>query len=100
MGPRGSLAGENNAMRKTLVGLTTAGLLALTPAAYADSASKTTTTNCNGGKIEFTGSPTLWPPNHKYRTYDIVATATLPADMVSLMSTVTNDEVVDGEELN
>jgi len=87
-------------MRKALVGLITVGLLALAPAAYADSPNTTQTVNCTGGKIEFTGSPTLWPPNHKYRTYDIVATATIPADMVNLTSTVSSDEVIDGEELN
>jgi len=89
-------------MRKTLVGLTAGAMLALVPAAaYADSPNSTQTHDCGmGNSITFTGSPTLWPPNHKYRSYTITATSSNPMDMVSLDSMVTNDEVIDGEELN
>ena len=88
-------------MRKTLVGLAAAALLVLVPSAFADSPSGTQTYDCGmGNTISFTGSPTLWPPNHKYRTYTIVAKSSSSMDMVTLDSTVTNDEVVDGEELN
>ena len=88
-------------MRKALAGLTAGALLALAPSAFADSPNNTQTHDCGmGNTITFTGSPYLWPPNHKYRTYDIVATSSNPMDMVSLTSTVGNDEVIDGEELN
>jgi hypothetical protein len=88
-------------MRKTLAGLTAGALLALAPSAFADSPKTTQTQDCGlGNSITFGGSPYLWPPNHKYRTYDIVATSSNPMDMVTLTSTVGNDEVIDGEELN
>jgi len=89
-------------MRRTLGGFVAAGaLLALAPSALADSPSSTQTHDCGmGNTITFSGSPVLWPPNHKYRTYDIVAKSSIPMDMVSLTSTVSNDEVINGEELN
>ena len=88
-------------MRKTFAGLTVGVLLALAPSAFADSPSTTRTFDCGmGNSISFTGSPTLWPPNHKYRTYTIVAQSSNPMDIVSLDSAATSDEVIDGEELN
>src|SRR3954470_22525776 len=88
-------------MKKTLVGLTACAFLALAPTAFADSPKSTQTYDCNGlGTIAFTGSPTLWPPNHKFRDYSITATSTVPVDQVTLDSAVANSDVVDGEELN
>ena len=92
-------------MLKTLTGLTAALVLALPASALADSAKSTETRTCNeyGDQISFTGSRTLWPPNHKYRTFTITATAggpTASMDEVMFSSLVTSDEVVNGEELN
>lgn len=82
------------------MGLVVVAALAVPSAAFADSAKKSQTADCDGGTITFTGASTLWPPNHKFRDYSITATPDFPMDMVSLTSTVSNDEVIDGEELN
>jgi hypothetical protein len=88
-------------LKKTLTGLLAATMLTLPASAFADSGKTTDTRDCGmGNTIAFTGSTTLWPPNHKYRSFTITATSSIPADMVTLTSTGSDDEVVDGEELN
>jgi hypothetical protein len=89
-------------MKKVLAGVTAGVLsLALAPAALADSPSSTQTHDCMFGTITFTGAQALWPPNHKFRPYNVTAVSDLgDLDNVALESVITNDEVVDGEELN
>jgi hypothetical protein len=87
-------------LKKTLMGLAALAALAVPSAASADSAKKSQSVDCTGGTITFNGSDTLWPPNHKFRDYSVVATPDVAQDYVTLTSTITNDEVVDGEELN
>ncbi len=89
-------------MRKTLMGAAAVAVLALPSSALADSARKTDTRTCDqfGDTIALTGSQTLWPPNHKFRSYTITATSSNPMDEVTVSSLVTNDEVIDGEEMN
>jgi hypothetical protein len=89
-------------MKKGLAGVVAgAMLLAAAPVASADSPSSTQTHDCQFGTITFTGSPALWPPNHKFRPYNVTAVSDLgDADNVALESVISHDEVVDGEELN
>jgi hypothetical protein len=93
---------KKHALAAAMVGMLA---LAIAPSAFADSARNTDTRDCSdqtmmNDTIALTGSQFLWPPNHKYRSYTITATAANPMESVSFTSTVTNDEFVDGEELN
>lgn len=85
---------------KTLMGLVAGAALIVPSAAMADSGKTTQTVTCTGGTIAFSGATTLWPPNHKFRDYTITATPTVSQDMVTLTSTITDNEVIDGQELN
>jgi hypothetical protein len=83
---------------KTLTGLVATAVLTLPATALAGSANPPV--SCTGGTISFSGADTLWPPNHKFHDYSVTATPTFAGDMVDLMSTISNDEVIDGTELN
>jgi hypothetical protein len=87
-------------LHKTLVGLVATMALAMPAAALADSPNTTQTFDCGDGfhTLTLTGSKTLWPPNHKFRSYTVGAQSTNPADFNStITSAVTVNELATGK---
>jgi hypothetical protein len=50
----------------------------------------------DGDVVTISGDPVLWPPNHKYSDYDVVATADEEGESILLGTGVTHDEYVGG----
>lgn len=68
---------------------------------YSNNEKVTQVCDSEGGKVEYNGPLTLWPPNHKYNHGTITATADNPDDQVTLTTEATHDQVnEDGSEWN
>jgi len=86
-------------LHKTLLGLVAMSALAVPATALADSNPNAVQTHqCGDGmhSLSLTGSQTLWPPNHKFRYYTVSANSNAVDTDVSLMSTVTANELTAG----
>lgn len=93
--------------RNAIVGGIAVAMIVAAPATAnrpqeAKSTDKATVTHeCDGGEVALTGDLVLWPPNHKYSDYDIVATADNEDDNVELATQATHDEFDEnGDEIN
>lgn len=66
-----------------------------------DTKAETVTHQCDGGTVALTGDMVLWPPNHKYSSFGVLALADNPDDNVTLATEALHEEYTeDGQEYN
>lgn len=96
---------------KLLAGVAALGLFVAAPAlagnGKANNANKfgqetTRSHDCGsaGDQVSLTGLELLWPPNHKYQDFTIVADDADDSGPTELTIELTHDQMVDGEEMN